>query len=105
MTHLSIGKLTIIGSDNGLAPGRHCILGVGCVMAAICLSLNVLNICIPENASENVIINPPSALAVPVPPDPLDHIVCGFSLSSQAGSLRGCCSLPPEQLQDANSGI
>ena len=23
MTHVCVGKLTIIGSDNGLSPGRH----------------------------------------------------------------------------------
>ena len=64
MTHICVGKLTIIGSDNGLSPGRRQaiiwtiarILLIGPLRTNVSeILIRTQNIFIQENAFENVV--------------------------------------------------
>ena len=54
MTHICIGKLTIIGSDNGLSPGRRQAIISTNVEMLLIWPLGHFNF-IKENAFENVV--------------------------------------------------
>ena len=75
MTHICVGKLTIIGSDNGLSPGRHqaiiwtnagtlLIEPLGTNFSEILIGIQIM-IFIQENALENVVCEMASIFSRP----------------------------------------
>ena len=67
VTHICVNKLTIIGSDNGLSPGRRQAIirtNAGILLIGVLEAKN-LYIFIEENAFENVVWNRAAILLQP----------------------------------------
>ena len=97
MTHICVGKLTIIGSDNGLSPGRRqaiiwtnagllLIRHLGTNFSEILIGIS--NIFIQENGLENVVCEMASILSRPQCVNK-QHFHSQFKIALQLNCIKG----------------